>query len=255
VSPLEIEALKKFNDIRLIIYFTLATFVATSIIFYINPVLFRKYYNADNWNVGKFILDMLLIITIVAFFNTMIMYYFRTKQDLGILSPLWLRFLFWYTATFIVGFVPCVLAFLIPKYNSFQKEMAFVPEVNQMLDAYNIRNDDESVVLTGGVKEKLEICPDNFLYAEVSANYVKTYVLKGNKCSEVVLRTTLYKLLESFKDYPQIVRCHRAFIVNTSKITQIKGNSQAYQLDVYNLNINIPVSRTYTRIIKEKVGI
>lgn len=255
VKPLGMTFIKDFNDIQIISLFTLATLFSTFIVFYTVPFLLKKYSNHKSWTKGRFFLYVIVVIGIIAILNANIMLHLREEKGLFIDPSPIRRYLFWYLFTFIIGIVPSTVIFFMVKYSSLRVELKDVMEINQTLKVYNIKNNDECVTIYGSVKEKLEISPDDFLYAEVSANYVTIYMLKNGEYTKAILRTTLYKILESFQHYPQIVRCHRAFVVNTSKITKIKGNSKAYQLDIYNLNINIPVSRTYTNIVRGSLNL
>jgi len=253
INALDNNFINNYNDIQIILLFTLATFLSTFTVFYIIPFLFKKYSNREKQTKGRFFLDVIITIAAISLLNANIMHYLREVNGLFIDPSSLSRYIFWCIFTFLIGIVPSVIIIFIIKYSLLRVELKDAMEINQTLKVYNIKRNDESITINGSVKEKLEISPDDFLYAEVSANYVTIYMLENNRYKKMILRTTLYKILESFRHYPQIIRCHRAFVVNTSKITKIKGNSKGYQLDIYDLNVNIPVSRTYTSIIKDSL--
>lgn len=88
-----------------------------------------------------------------------------------------------------------------------------------------------------------------FMYAEACGNYVTVTYIEEDVVKQKMIRTTLKTIRESDK----IVRCHRAYYVNLNKVIQASGNSQGLRLKINNVSIEIPVSRAYTSIIKNKI--
>jgi DNA-binding LytR/AlgR family response regulator len=50
-----------------------------------------------------------------------------------------------------------------------------------------------------------------------------------------------------------MVKCHRAFLVNVKHIEYVKGNSQGLKLMLAAIDFEIPVSRNYSKDLKERV--
>ena len=57
-----------------------------------------------------------------------------------------------------------------------------------------------------------------------------------------MLRSTLQNAEILFKDYENIFRCHRSFIVNVDHIAEVKGNSQGYKLFLDSIDFPVLVS-------------
>jgi DNA-binding LytR/AlgR family response regulator len=49
---------------------------------------------------------------------------------------------------------------------------------------------------------------------------------------------------ETLQDYPMIVRCHRAFLVNLGQVEQIISHSGSTQLLINHCHESLPVSRS-----------
>ncbi|MGN1262988.1 MAG: LytTR family transcriptional regulator DNA-binding domain-containing protein, partial [Prevotella sp.] len=72
--------------------------------------------------------------------------------------------------------------------------------------------------LSGTTKEKVEMFDTDFLYAESDANYVHIHYMYEGKEKNTMLRSTIKDVAESITGLPDIIRCHRAFIVNLSHV-------------------------------------
>jgi DNA-binding LytR/AlgR family response regulator len=59
-----------------------------------------------------------------------------------------------------------------------------------------------------------------------------------------MIRSSL-KRMEAQVQVPHIKRCHRAFMVNLSKVTKVEGNAAGYSLSFSESDTQVPVSRNY----------
>ena len=58
---------------------------------------------------------------------------------------------------------------------------------------------------------------------------------------------------EAVSAAPFIVRCHRAFLVNTRRVVRADGNSQGYKLSLEGCEEAVPVSRAYAKEVKRLI--
>ena len=107
------------------------------------------------------------------------------------------------------------------------------------------------ITLTGSKNESLTLSIDDLLYIESIGNYVKVNYLDAGKMPAVqMLRATSKQMEETLKDYPMVVRCHRAFLVNLAQVEKITSQSGAMQLIFRYTHDTIPVSRSNTTQVK-----
>jgi DNA-binding LytR/AlgR family response regulator len=106
-------------------------------------------------------------------------------------------------------------------------------------DAGMIRFNDEKG------NTKLVVSVDRVVSLESAGNYVNILYDDGGKLIRYSLRNTL-KGVEKMCSSNGLVRCHRSYLVNLSKIKIIRRTSEGVyaEMDVPNAN-NIPVSKTY----------
>lgn len=109
-----------------------------------------------------------------------------------------------------------------------------------------------SVLLAGSTKERLLLPAETLLYLEACGNYVKIFYEAEGKPKQKLLRATIKQMEDALQPYPFILRCHRAFLVNTGQVVRVRGNSQGYRLQFRQTEEEVPVSRAYTGRIRER---
>ena len=68
-----------------------------------------------------------------------------------------------------------------------------------------------------------------------------------------MLRATMKQMEETLQDYPMIVRCHRAFLVNLGHVEQIVSHSGSIQLLIKHCHESLPVSRSNMAQVKAAI--
>lgn len=94
--------------------------------------------------------------------------------------------------------------------------------------------------------ETFEMQSNNILYAVSEGNYIKI-ICRGEEYS---LRMTLKEFQEAVKDFPELVRCHRAYIANIKNVCRYEGNSRKGYIFFNESRLSIPVSQSYSTQIK-----
>ena len=93
---------------------------------------------------------------------------------------------------------------------------------------------------------KLSIRLENLLYIESQDNYVKVYYTTQGKLQSYLVRCKLKTLEENFSADGKLARCHRSYIVNTTKVKVLRKEMNNYVVDLDNGGtMPIPVSKKY----------
>ncbi len=97
---------------------------------------------------------------------------------------------------------------------------------------------------TGVLKFSIE--SDNLYYIESDDNYIKVwYTDSSAEIKQYMLRCPLKTVEESFAG-SELVRCHRKFIVNITKVRILKSGKEGYKIDIGLDGVDfIPISKTY----------
>ncbi|MDO5321802.1 MAG: LytTR family DNA-binding domain-containing protein [Bacteroidia bacterium] len=108
-----------------------------------------------------------------------------------------------------------------------------------------------TVDITGEYKESISVSPADILYIESVANYLNIHYFQDGELKQKRIRNTLKSVEETLGDYPFLLHCHRAFLVNTRFITHVEGNSAGCQLHLFSMDRTIPVSKANIEALRQ----
>lgn len=114
-------------------------------------------------------------------------------------------------------------------------------------------NQPSNHILIGSTNEKTSLQILDILYIESVGNYVKVYQIHDGKVLTTMLRSTSKQMEKDLSQYPTIVRCHRAFLVNLQQVEQIISRSGNIQLLIKHCHEFIPVSRSNMSQVKNAI--
>ena len=117
----------------------------------------------------------------------------------------------------------------------------------------NEKHRRQELTLTGTTNESVTLQVSHLLYIEAVGNYMKVNYLHNEQVCTDMLRATMKLMEEMLQDYPMIVRCHRAFLVNLSQVEQIVSRSDSTQLLIKHCHESIPVSRSNMAQVKAAI--
>ena len=133
------------------------------------------------------------------------------------------------------------------------EEAKLLNEQLQALKPSPVLSHTSEITLSGTTNETVTLQISNLLYIEAVGNYVKVYHLRNGAIRADMLRATSKQMEEKLHDYPMIVRCHRAFLVNLGQVERVIYKSGSMQLVVRHCPEAIPVSRSKISPIKEAI--
>ncbi|GAB3181155.1 LytR/AlgR family response regulator transcription factor [Telluribacter humicola] len=156
--------------------------------------------------------------------------------------------------TLLVGIFPTVASVLL-NYVYQLKKYSNPPQVLPKAEPQKATSPEmESVqpemirLVADNEKDSLIVIANQLLYIESADNYcMVVYEAEKEKKRELV-RSSLSRLEEQIHA-PDIVRCHRSYIVNLAKVGKVTGNAQGYKLHLPE-EITIPVARRYNQLVQ-----
>lgn len=83
----------------------------------------------------------------------------------------------------------------------------------------------------------------DLLFARAEGNYVELTLCNNSSVTTELKRISLKQFELQIAAYPFLFRCHRAYLVNITRIEKVAGNSQGYLLSFIGTADKIPVSR------------
>ncbi|MDR0748851.1 MAG: LytTR family transcriptional regulator [Tannerellaceae bacterium] len=230
--------------------FVFVTVIGISIVAYIFPLLFKRFYSG-NWTVGKNLLNSILIVFTISLGNTCYHCWLTWNDSSYHWKNVSVLFLFYLAITFLVSIVPFAIIAFLQHNHSLSRRLQEVQELNKKLaektPSLQTVYTSEPIILSGHTKDSIELHPEQLIYLEAYGNYVKVNYAESRQVKQKLLRTTIKQMEDELAPIPFIIRCHRAFLVNIEQIASVKGNSQGYKVTFDYPIEEIPVSRAYAK--------
>lgn len=136
------------------------------------------------------------------------------------------------------------------KFYKYKKRLKLVnaPMLTNTLEIEN----EEVLVINSSTIEKLSVGISELLYIEAESIYSKVVWRQDGEIKEKLLRVSLSKILEQTMSL-SLYRCHNSFIINTNIPFKIIGNRKSMKIIPKGCSIQIPVSRTQSSNIQERL--
>jgi len=223
------------------------TFVILLIDLHLIPFFFPSLFENKRWTVLKQIIWLVFIIFSIGLGNfvyTSVLFSFWNLH----------YFLLFQVYTFVVGIIPIVILTIIQQNVLLAQNFKSAQEFNSSLNRKKEARSDERVCLTAdNERDRFEIELSHLLYIESTGNYIEIFYIKEEKLKSTLLRSTLKRTELQLEHYPSMQKCHRAFVVNIDKITQVKSNAQGLRLTLIDTETEIPVSRNFSKDLKDRI--
>ncbi|MBP8960214.1 MAG: LytTR family transcriptional regulator [Bacteroidales bacterium] len=149
--------------------------------------------------------------------------------------------------TTLVLLLPYSISWL---YFSWQDKKQYIEKMEEMT---NLSGNPRDMIAFYDDKSELEfsVKKESLLYIEANGNYVNIYYENKGKVSKYLLRSTMKRMEEKFKD-TDVIRSHRSFMVNFGKVKVIRKDDDGLKLGFDNTEVaDIPVSKTYVENVMQ----
>lgn len=221
------------------------TFLVLFFYYYLFPIIFSKFFNIEYWNIGKSLLFGMILIISVGLVNT----FFAFKFDNPYNNSKMLPFLFAVVyRTFIIGIIPTIIFHFWLENKLYKKYSEKAQKVDENIEkSINNNNDQELVLQTNNKSKNLILKTGDIIFVKSEGNYCQIYYKENSSYKKMIFRNTLKNLEKDFKDFDNILRCHKSYIINLDKVLHVKGNARGYYFIVDGFNYSIPVSRELSK--------
>jgi DNA-binding LytR/AlgR family response regulator len=160
----------------------------------------------------------------------------------------------------LIAIIPIVVINILIQNYSLRKNLKDSEEISAKLvdreaGSKPVAERESNVVLTSdNEKDRYEFPPENILYISSEGNYAKVFIVK-ERIENILIRSSLKRVEKQLGNFPELFRCHRAYIVNIGRIEKTTGNAQGLRLTLKNAEKTIPVSRSFVKEFKNRVGL
>lgn len=220
--------------------------IGTFMVLYIPALIFKDYFSEDKWTVGR---NLFLMSTGISFIGIVLWYFSEMyKKPYNLKEVSLVEFLFY---TFLVSLIPLTFFIFINEKSVRERREKRVDEIKEIKKEKEISiakdlNKEISIESDNG-KEKINFHLDNLIYITSQGNYASFFLKNEKGLKEKILRVTLTKIEAELKEFSNVIRCHKSYIVNINYINDISGNARGYLLKSDIIALDIPVSRSFSK--------
>ena len=213
---------------------------------YVFPLLLPNLFSDKNWKLGYQMLFYMLVLIVIAIFNSSYSNYINS------LAFNWYIYWLILSRTCVLGILPIVCVIFFDYHLKVKSN--FNLAANILKNKKELLKDSKEAIhqiSTDLKNETFSFSEHDFNYAIADGNYTDISSLDENTLKKVTYRVTLSSFETQLKEASSIVRCHRSYMVNLKKVKNISGNAQGLKLELINQSEIIPVSRKYIPIVKQ----
>ena len=237
-EPFGLHSLPTYNRLIVCLGYGGCTALAMSLNFIASNCTFNQYPLEEIWTVGKHIVWNTWILLTIALINLIY------SNFIGLSSFTAGNMLISLGQVFLVGLFPIMVMVFVDFNRLYKKNMHKAQELRERLRQRTKKSSEHIILESSNSDDRLQLNPNELLYITSADNYIQVVYRMNSKTKQKLLRGTL-KYLEDHISHPQIIRCHRSYIVNLMQIIDISGNARGYTLLLRNTDTTIPVSKTY----------
>ena len=233
-----------FNN-RLIILATFGaiTLVLLSIARLVIPSIFIRAFSEARWNVKKEIIINLLFVI----FNSVAFSFFARyvgKTPITFLTVIIIVIISITAASVIV-----VINRIYMLKLQVEELKAAIPEKKTEI---KVQAENQWIEFDSENKnEYFRLFPDQLILIRSASNYIEVYYKEENKLLKKLIRNTLKSTEQLLSKNPEIIRCHRSFMVNKKHIKNLRRGSDGLVLELFDYPQEVHVSRQYAVNVKK----
>lgn len=224
------------------------TFFVIAIFNFIIPIIFKKLFDIENWNIQKTIFFILSKFIFVGLLNGIFAYNFdnsnSSQQIIPFLIDVFLR-------TVSIGIIPTIIFVFYLEKSLYKKHHNIALKTIE-----NIKNNKQfasqsphikTIAFPPTIKDKIIININDLFCIKAEGNYCIIYFNKNNKLEKTMQRCTLKEIEQENSKNSNLLRCHKSFIINLEKVSDLSGNARGYFFCIDKLNFKIPGSRNLSK--------
>ncbi len=252
LKPFDIQNLTHKHKTIFLLGYGFITFLSMLITFVIFPVIFKKFHNKEKWTTGKEIIHITTTLFLIALLNipysAVFCNYcppFETETYAGAL-------IFSMMSVFILGIFPVSIMVLVYQNILLKRNIKNAEIATQKIKKRSTPQETISIY-SNNKRNMLSININQLLVIEANGNYINVYYEENDKLIKEMIRNTLKNTEDITEKHSNIIRCHKSYIVNLSKLKKVTGNAQGYKLTFNHLSFTVPVSRNLSKKILNQI--
>lgn len=211
------------------------------------PSTFPKFSDFEKWDISS----KTMIYTFIWFFNALaFVFYIRYVGPLRMSMYLIFKIA-------LVSLVPIVVLSATDTRQSLNQLLQALIEKNKKLTTLISDSEERvkavEVISSENKSEIIKLQINDLVLIKSADNYIEILYKENEKIQQKLIRNTLKNIEAQLKEYSDIIRCHRTYIVNKKYVRDFTRGYTGYRLKLSDYNEEIPVSRQYLLTVKDAI--
>jgi hypothetical protein len=223
---------------------------------FVVPGLLRPWFRDDRWNTGRHIAWAVVVTLAVG----LACFVFTQRVYAGIGLPVrFVHFVLVMGGALVIGGLLVAGITLVNLNVLLRRSARLAAEANTRIGTAAPRSSPvpaaavpRLTLISDNGKDRVEADLAEMLFLASEENYVAVHLQKG-RLVRILLRGSLSRMEDELGGrFPQLFRCHRAYLVNLAKVQKVAGNAQGLRLTLPDVPEPIPVARRYVSEFRKK---
>lgn len=213
------------------------------------PLIFYNLFDIEKWDIKKTIFFSLLTIVSIGLANGLFAFHSDNIGNNNHVLSFLLSVLF---KTFTIGVFPAIFFIFFREKRLYQKHQLLALKTIEKLNKSKQSEQMYSEKIRVGsenTKDKIEIAYNDLYCIKSEGNYCMFFFNKNNLVEKKLIRSSLNKIEQANNKSDKIIRCHKSYIINLDKVTDITGNARGYSFLINELGFKIPGSRSLSKTL------
>lgn len=203
-------------------------------------ILHKTVKNTLQWNIGKEFLHLSIVLLLIGIASFLLRDVIYTNPDNWSFRYFWEEI----RNTFLIGILLLSIVLPLNRERLLHKHLQSIKQLPKQLQ--KPKTSTSIRIETPIATEEFEISLQGFRFAKVEGNYLEIICHDEPKNLTLLKRMTLKEFQEQLRDFPQVLKVHRSYLINLQAIDAISGNAQGYTLRLQDCpEAKIPVSRSH----------
>jgi len=211
------------------------------------PLFLPALFDLDKWNIGKEIGFIVLNVILITLLN------YAYDDIFGQAHPQKHNLLFFIPVTLAVGVIPITIMVFFFEIYLREKHEKKASSISSKIQSNRITEGPihhKMIFIKYDSTNKIfEIDENDLVFIKSDDNYCKIYHFNNDVIQTSILRITLKNIEKQLEKHPDIIRCHRSYIVNKKRILRISGNARSYNIHFENCKETAAISRSFSKDI------
>ena len=243
--PFEHRVMEFNNSLLFIIGFCGISFAVMGIFRIILPSTLQKLIRLESYNIS----NEVVIVLMIWLFNTLGYIFYLRYVGMHAVT------LFSTVQIVLFSGFPSILLKLADVNKSLRDQLRHTVGKNVRLGKHvphNVKEVRAPEEFTSDSKtDKIEIHPDDVILVKSADNYVNIIYRDNSDIKKRLLRNTITNIQNQLRKYPEFLRCHRTYVINSAYILNMTNSYKGFRLKLLDYEEEIPVSRQYILSVKE----